>query len=240
MQQTTAHQLTATTDRAARLTVTEAVLERRSIRAFRPDPLPADTIREILELAARSPSGGNLQPWRVYALAGEEMAKLKALGVERMLGEGAEPEEYRMWPPESLTKYRQRVFSCGELIYGSVGIAREDTEGRRRMWAGNMNLFGAPVGVFLCLHRDMGYPQWADVGMYLQTLILLAQERGIDSCAMEAWAVIPDTVRSVIQYPDEYILFTGLALGYKEDGHPLTTLRMPRVPFDDYCEMRGF
>ncbi|WP_200935109.1 nitroreductase [Sphingomonas sp. Root50] len=223
-----------------RLSVTEAVLARRSVRAFRPDPLPADTIREILELAARSPSGGNLQPWRLYALAGAEMARLKSLGVDRMLGEGAEPEEYRMWPPEELTKYRQRVFSCGELIYGSVGIAREDVEGRRRMWAGNMNLFGAPVGIFLCLHRDMGYPQWADAGMYLQTLMLLAQERGIDSCAMEAWAVIPDTVRSVIGYPDDYILFSGLALGYKQEGHPLATLHMPRVPFDDYCDMRGF
>ena len=221
------------------MNVTEAVDRRISVRAFRPDPVPGDVVREILEAAHRAPSGGNLQPWRVHALAGEPLAELKTKGMQ-VLASGLETPEYDVYPPELWDPFRTRRFVCGEDLYATIPIPREDKPARLRQMARNVEFFGAPVGLFFSLDRKLGPPQWADVGMYMQTVMLLAVERGLDTCAQEFWARLPKTVGDFIGLPEDHMLFSGMALGYRDDTAPINTLRTRRDPFDVFAEMRGF
>ena len=164
--------------------VSEAVARRISVRAFKPDPVPGTVVREILEAAKSAPSGGNLQPWRVYALAGAPLAELKDLAAKTPM----QTPEYEVYPANLWDPFRTRRYQCGEDLYASIGVGRDDKPGRYRQLARNTEFFGAPVGLFFCLDRKLGYPQWADLGMFMQTVMLLAVERGLDTCAQEYWA----------------------------------------------------
>lgn len=217
--------------------VSEAVERRISVRAFRPDPVPGALVREILEAAARAPSGGNLQPWRVYALTGAPLADFKAIVAADPMGEAP---EYDVYPPNLWEPFRTRRFECGEDLYATIGVPREDRPARLRQLAKNGDFFGAPVGLFVCVDRKVGPPQWSDLGMYMQTLMLLATERGLDTCAQEYWARYPKTVAQFVGLPDDHMVFSGMALGYRDETHPINTLRTRRDPFETWGEMRGF
>lgn len=218
--------------------VTQAVRRRISVRAFKPDPVPGELLREILQLAHQAPSGGNLQPWRVYALTGEPLAAFKAQVASRM-GAPDEPE-YDVYPPDLWEPFRTRRFQAGEDLYGTIGIPREDKAGRLRQFANNAHFFGAPVGLFFCLERKLGPPQWSDVGMYMQTLMLLAVERGLDTCAQEFWSRFHSSVREFLELPDELMVFSGMSLGYRDEASPINGLKTRRDPFEAWGEMRGF
>ena len=220
------------------MNVTEAVERRISVRAFRPDPVAGELLREILELAHQAPSGGNLQPWRAYALAGEPLARFKAQVAAR-LGSPDEPE-YDVYPPDLWEPFRTRRFQAGEDLYATIGIPREDRPARLGQFAKNAAFFGAPVGLFFCLDRRLGPPQWSDVGMYMQTLMLLAEERGLATCAQEFWSRYHTSVREFLGLPDELMVFSGMSLGYRDEAHPINALKTRRDPFDAWCEMRGF
>lgn len=219
------------------MNVSDAVSARVSIRAFKPDPVPGALVREILEAAARAPSGGNLQPWRVYALAGEPLAALKADVEANPFGE---TPEYDVYPPNLWDPLRTRRYECGEDLYATIGIPREDKPARLRQLARNGELFGAPVGLFFCIDRRCGPPQWSDVGMYMQTVMLLAVERGLDTCAQEYWARYPQTVAKAVGLPEDHMLFSGMALGWRDPDAPINTLRTRRDPFEAWGEMKGF
>ena len=219
------------------MNVSDAVAARMSVRAFRPDVPPAAVVREILEAAARAPSGGNLQPWRVYALAGEPLARLKAEVAANPMGEAM---EYDVYPPDLWEPFRTRRFRNGEELYASVGIPREDKPARLRQFARNGEFFGAPVGLFFCLDRKVGPPQWSDVGMYMQTVMLLATERGLDTCAQEYWARYPQTVAKAVGLPDDHMLFSGMALGWRDETAPINGFRSTRDPFETWGELKGF
>ncbi len=221
------------------MTVTEAVVRRTSVRAFKADPVPGAVVRSLIEGAARAPSGGNLQPWRVYALTGEPLETLKAKARETM-ARGLEEGEYDVYPPNLWDPFRTRRFQCGEDLYASIEIPREDRAGRLAQLAQNLNFFGAPVGLFFALDRKLGPPQWADVGMYMQTLMLLAAERGLDTCAQEFWARLPKTVGSFLNIPEDHMLFSGMALGYREETHPINGWRTRRDAVEDFAEFQGF
>ena len=217
--------------------VSEAIERRVSIRAFRPDPIDGATVAEILERAARAPSGGNLQPWRVYALAGEPLAEFKATVAANPYGE---TPEYDVYPPNLWDPFRTRRFQNGEDLYATIGIPREDKPARLRQLAKNGEFFGAPVGLFFCLDRKLGPPQWADLGMYMQNVMLLALERGLDTCPQEYWARYPQTVARFMGLPDDHMLFSGMALGYRDEAHAINTLRASRDPVHVWCELKGF
>lgn len=219
------------------MNVTDAVAARVSIRAFKPDPVPAALVREILEAASRAPSGGNLQPWRVYALAGEPLEALKRDVAANPMGE---PPEYDVYPPNLWDPLRTRRFQCGEDLYATIGIPREDKPARLRQLAKNGELFGAPVGLFFCVDRRCGPPQWADVGMFMQTLMLLAVEKGLATCAQEYWARYPQSVAKAVGLPEDHMLFSGMALGYADDTAAINTLRTRRDPLEDWAELKGF
>lgn len=219
------------------MNVSQAVAQRISVRAFRPDPVPGALVREILEAAARAPSGGNLQPWRVHALTGAPLEALKARVRENPFGE---TPEYDVYPPNLWEPLRTRRFQCGEDLYATIGIPREDKAARLAQLAKNGELFGAPVGLFFSLDRKVGPPQWSDVGMLMQTLMLLAVERGLDTCAQEYWARYPQTLAEVLNLAEDHMIFSGMALGYRDPDAAINTLRTRRDPFEVWGEMHGF
>jgi nitroreductase len=216
--------------------VAEAVRRRYSTRAFKPDPVPGEVLRALLEAAGRAPSGGNLQPWRVYALAGAPLAEFKALVAATPM----EEPEYDVYPANLWEPMRSRRYICGEDLYASIGVGRDDRPGRFRQLAKNTDFFGAPVGLFFCLDRKVGPPQWSDVGMFMQTFMLLAVEQGLDTCAQEYWARYPKTVARFVGLPDDHMLFSGMALGYADETAPINGWRTRRDELEVWCDLRGF
>jgi nitroreductase len=156
------------------------------------------------------------------------------------LAAGLEAPEYDVYPPNLWDPFRTRRFVCGEDLYATIDIPREDKGARLAQLANNVNLFGAPVGLFFSLDRKLGPPQWADMGMYMQTVMLLAVERGLGTCAQEFWARLPKTVGDFLGLPDDHMLFSGMALGYRDEAHPINTLRTRRDTVEEFAEMRGF
>ncbi|HVM99787.1 MAG TPA: nitroreductase [Caulobacteraceae bacterium] len=216
--------------------VAEAVRKRMSVRAFKPDPVSGDLVRNLLITAAQAPSGGNLQPWRVHVLSGEPLAEFKAI----VASGGMQEPEYEVYPPNLWEPFRTRRFVCGEDLYASIAIPRDDRPARFRQLARNSQFFDAPVGLFFSLDRKLGPPQWADLGMFMQTFMLLAVEAGLATCAQEYWARYPKTVAEFCGLPDDHMLFSGMALGYADEAHPINNWRTRRDPPEVWLEMRGF
>ncbi len=213
--------------------VSEAVARRKSIRVFT-DRLPdrAD-LQWVLERSLRAPSGGNLQPWHFYLLQGPAMDRFRAHIAERLQDPTPDPRDYDVYPKGLQEPYRSRRFKVGEDMYALLGIAREDKASRLMWLANNFQFFGAPVGLFCFVDRAMGPPQWSDLGMVLQTMMLLFQERGIDTCAQEAWSTYGRTVADFVQAPEDLMLFCGMAIGYRDEDAPVNTLVSDRAPLSE-------
>ncbi len=221
--------------------VYQAVDQRSSVRAFTDRAVDRAIIDRVLRAASRAPSGGNLQPWRLYVLTGEPLAKVKHLVGERVAGRDTpDTPEYPIYPAGLTSPYRDRRFSCGELLYSALRIPREDKAGRLRQFAHNFEFFGAPVGAFCYIDRQMGSPQWSDVGMYLQTVMLLLEAEGLSSCAQEAWSMYHRTIADVVDPPDELMLFCGMAIGYRDPDHPANGVRMERAPLEETVSLLGW
>ena len=222
------------------LTVTDALQRRTSIREFKPDPVPAALVRELLELASRAPSGGNLQPWKVIAVAGEERAAVTALAA-RVLGSGTDEVGDRpVYPPALFEPYRTRRYKLGEDMYALLGIGREDKAGRLTRFARNYEFFGAPVGLFFVIDERMGHGQWAHLGMFMQSLALAAVERGLGTCMQEAWAAVRASLKAHFALPEHDFVYCGMALGYADESAPVNQLRADRAPVDAFATLKGF
>jgi nitroreductase len=222
--------------------VRDATASRYSCRAFLPTPVPQSVVREILERAARAPSGGNLQPWLVHAVAGERLEALKAqlrprFATELPRGEGS---EYDVYPRDLKQPYYGRRALVGTQLYQSVGIPREDRPARYRQYARNYLLFDAPVGLFVSIDRTMGPPQWSDVGGFIQTIMLLARAYGLHTCPQEAWTNWHKTVSAFLKLPPELILFCGIALGHADETAPINRWRAEREPVETFATFEGF
>lgn len=219
------------------MNVTDAIRSRMSCRAFLDTPVPLDTLRDILETARQAPSGGNLQPWQVHVLAGRSLREFVALIRSKLpaqpQGEGT---EYPVYPPHLKEPYRSRRFKCGEDLYATIAIAREDKRARIAQFARNYEFFGAPAAMFFVIDRIMGADQWADVGMFMQSVMLLARERGLHTCPQEAWASWHRTVTEFLGVPAELMLFCGLAIGYRDESAPINRLRTDRAPVEEFAQ----
>ena len=222
------------------MTVSDVIAKRISVRAFKPDPVPASIVREILEAASHSPSGGNLQPWRVYALAGQPLAEFKAVIAAKLAAGESETPEYDVYPHNLWEPFKHRRRETGAQRYAALGVDDKDKAALKDLAARNYRFFGAPVGLFFCLDRKLGPPQWSDMGMYMLSVMLLAAERGLDTCPQESWSNWPVSVRAFLDLPDELMLFAGMSLGYRDPDHPLNAIRTTREPLEAFAEMRGF
>ncbi len=222
-----------------RNTVAEAVLGRISARAFLARPVERAVVEALLGLAARAPSGGNLQPWRVDVLSGEPLAALRA-EARSALGSARAGMELKVYPSPLPEPYRSLRHSSGEALYEAIGIPREDRPARLAQFARNFEAFGAPVLLLFSIDRIFDRPQWAHLGMFMQTLMLLAHERGLATCPQEAWAAVHDVVARHIELPEARILYCGMALGYADPDAPINGLRTEREPVEGFATFRGF
>jgi len=151
-----------------------------------------------------------------------------------------ETPEYALYPEKLKEPYRTRRYQCGEDLYQSIGIGREDKMGRLMQFAKNLSCFGAPVCLFFAIDRCMGNNQWAHLGMYMQTVMLLAREEGLHTCAQEAWSIWPETVQKHLKLPPELMLYCGMAMGLADEQAPINQWRTRRAPLDQWATLIGF
>ncbi|TMM50344.1 nitroreductase [Qipengyuania marisflavi] len=223
------------------MTPTEAVQTRRSVRAFTDQPVDRDTLTRVLKKAQRSPSGGNVQPWNAILLTGEPMQALfDRVALEFPKGRAALKPEYDIYPEGLEGAYEDRRFGVGEDMYAALGITREDKAQRLMWFAQNFRAFGAPVLMLVHTPRYMGPPQWSDMGMWLQTIMLLLREEGLDSCAQEAWAVYAPQVRELVDIPDDHVFFCGMAIGHRDTAAPVNNFTVARAPLAEAIRWEGF
>jgi len=222
--------------------VFEAVSSRFSCRAFLPTPVPEKVVRDIVARAARAPSAGNMQPWRVYALAGKRVEALKAMLKPRMATElpRGEGTDYTIYPEPLDEAYKTRRFKVGELLYQSIGIPREDKPARYRQYARNYEFFGAPVALFFAREKAHGPAQWADIGGFLQTVCLLARGHDLHTCPQQAWVSFNRTVREFLRLPEHLMIYSGMALGFADETASINGWRSPREPLDAFASFDGF
>ncbi len=226
---------------ATDISVANALQSRRSIRKFTDRAVDPVVLKTIFAAAQRAPSGGNLQPWQATVLTGEPWQTVKAAVAARLaMGrEGYQPE-YDIYPKGLTDPWEARRFGVGEGLYAALGIPREDKAGRLAQFVENYRGFGAPVMLFLHCSRIMGPPQWSDMGMWLQSVMLLLVEAGLASCPQECWAMYGKTVRETLALGDGQILFTGLAIGYADEGAAVNQWPVPRVGLDEVIDWQGF
>ena len=212
--------------------VSDAVAQRKSIREFLDTPISSELVKSLLIKASRAASGGNLQPWKIYVLNGKSMDDL--LIFQQAWDEPEQPA-YDIYPSKLKEPYRTSRFELGEQMYSLLGIPREDKDARIAQVMKNFEFFGAPCAFFCFVDRQMGPPQWSDLGMFLQTFMLLAQEAGLDTCAQEAWSMKHDSVSKFLQSGDEDILFCGMCIGKKNENAVVNALNSERRPLDTWA-----
>ncbi len=213
--------------------VSEAVLSRSSIRAFSSKPVNQSLIKSLLKKSQRAPSGGNLQPWKIFVLNKKSM---KDFLLFQKKWTKPEVPAYDIYPSKLKEPYRTSRFELGEQMYKILGIGRDDKDARITQVMKNFRFFEAPCAFFCFVDRQMGPPQWSDLGMFLQTFMLLAKEAGLDTCAQEAWSMKHDSVSKFVKAEDSDILFCGMAIGYRDESAAVNSLKSERRPLKEWAK----
>lgn len=219
-----------------------AIASRRSIRGFLPTPVPRETLAHLLDIAARAPSGTNMQPWQVIALSGAALDAFRA-GLIAALADGSEAPgslERPYYPAPLFEPYLARRRKIGWDLYGHLGIARGETEKMQAQLRANLGFFGAPIGLICTIDRRLEIGSWIDYGMFLQTLAIAARARGLDSCHMAVFAEFPTTIRALLDIPETHSIVCGMAIGHEDPEAPANRLRTVREPAAAFAEFRGF
>lgn len=221
--------------------VSEAIGSRRSVRRFLPTPVPEETVREILRLASNAPSGSNLQPWTVFALAGEKLAALgAAIQGAYLSDEPGHGREYKYYTDELFEPYISRRRACGWGLYGTLGIARGEKERMKTQRAQNYNFFGAPVGLVFTIDRRLEIGSWIDVGGFLQTVMIAARGFGLHTCAQASIAEFPNVVRAQLPVDPNHMVVCGMALGHIDEDALINSFRTERSPVEEFARFEGF
>lgn len=223
------------------MNVTDALNSRMSVRAYLDKPVPRETLEQLLTTAQRSPSGGNVQPWRVIALTGEARQSVVDMAAGKLAESPAgEPTDRPIYPEGLWEPYRSRRFGVGEAMYAALGIPRED-KGKRLTWfANNFQFFGAPVALFFVIDERMGHGQWAHTGMYMQSMALLATEMGLGTCMQECWGILRPSLKAHLGLAETEMVYCGMALGYPDPDHPVNGMTSDRAPLSEIVDFRGF
>jgi nitroreductase len=208
----------------------DAIRRRRSTRAFLDTPVGNDVIEDLLEVSAMAPSGGNVQPWKIFVLNGEAMARFRAFLADRP----PEAAGYEIYPQSLWEPHRTARFELGEQMYATIDIARDDKPARLAQMAKNFNFFGAPAAFFCFIDKRMGPPQWSDLGMFLQTFMVAAADAGLETCPQEAWTSYTSAVSDFVGAHEDLLLFCGMAIGHEDVDHPINSLRAERLSTDEF------
>jgi nitroreductase len=221
--------------------VDEAIATRRSIRRFLPTAVAAETVEAILDVAARAPSGTNMQPWRGYALAGAARdAVVAAVQAAFDAGGPGHAQEVPYYPDPFFEPYLSRRRAVGWDLYGLLGIARGEAEKMHAQHRRNFQFFDAPVGLIFTIDRRLATGSWLDYGMFLGNVMVAARGRGLDTCAQAAWTHFHRAIRPVLGLAEEEVVVCGMALGYADPEAPENTLVTPRVPARSFTRFDGF
>ena len=218
----------------------DALHARKSVRAFKPDPVPRELVEELLVLAARSPSGTNIQPWKVHVVAGDVRARLEA---EVLAHRDTNPPDDRAEFPRTGKRkepYVGRMRKLGKDMYSLIGIPKGDPAANWAQWGRNYKFFDAPVGLLFTIDKELDAMSFVDVGMFMQTFMLAAKVRGLDTCAQGAWNNYWSVTRRILNVPNDEYIIAGISLGYADDSHPVNTLVSEREPVESFATFHGF
>ncbi len=216
--------------------VAEAVLQRHSVRAFTDQPVANELIEEILAEASHAPSGANTQPWRVVVLSGNAKLRLQQR-FEATFNSGQRGKmDYSYYPEQWAQPYLARRQACGFQLYDAVGIKREDKQQRLQQWAANYRAFDAPVMMIFLIEDIMEVGSYMDYGMFLQSLMLLALEKGLGTCPQAALGEYPDIVREQLALETGIRVLGGMALGYEDRNAAINSYRTPRETVDSFVK----
>ena len=220
--------------------VDDAIRTRRSIRRFLPTPIPAETVHELLALAARAPSGTNVQPWRVYALAGTEKEALAHAIIAQYRASGEESKDFEYYPKEWLEPWISRRRKVGADLYGLLDIVKGDKEKMLAQWTRNYLFFDAPIGLIFTIDRVFGPGMLLDYGMFMENLMIAARARGLDTCPQAAFADFPKTIAAALGLADNERVICGMSLGYADPAAPENALHTEREAVETFTDFRGF
>ncbi len=214
------------------------IIQRRSVRAFLADSVSIKDINEILTVAARAPSGTNIQPWKVYIVTNQKIAEIsKAIISSGIKPERAVWDDYRYYPSRFVEPYLARRRALGAALYKLLGIEKREVARMRAHFNRNFDFFGAPIGLFISIDRRLEVGSWLDLGMFIQNVLLVAQGRGLATCPQAAFAPFHKQIRGLIGMPDEEILVCGIGVGYEDREKPENSLRTDRAPLDDWVKI---
>jgi nitroreductase len=222
------------------MTVDEVLERRRSVRAFRPDPVPRELVEDILRVAARAPSGTNIQPWKIHVAAGEARRTLEREVLAHR--ETDPPDQHAEFARTAKRKepYTARMRKLGKDMYTLLGIPKGDPAANWRQWGRNFQFFGAPVGLILTIDKDLDAMSYLDTGMFVLAIMLAAKARGLDTCAQGAWNNYWTVTRRVLQVPDDQHIVCGVSLGWADETAPVNTLVSEREPLESFATFHGF
>jgi nitroreductase len=219
--------------------VDEAIASRRSVRAFLPDPVDDATIRDILEVSSRAPSGTNMQPWKVYVTRGETMKAISdAILNSGIRAEKIEWDEYKYYPDQFFEPYLTRRRTVGFGLYNALGIGRREVERMRAQHDRNFVFFDAPVGMLFTIDRRLNQGSWVDLGMFLQNIMVAARGRGLHTCPQAAFAPYHKQIRPILGLADEEVLVCGMSIGYEDASKPENQFRTERAPLEDWVTFK--
>lgn len=218
--------------------VEEAVAQRRSVRAFLDTPVARETVERILALAARAPSGTNMQPWKVHVVTGAARDRLSAAVLAAFDGPEKHTNEWAYYPKEFREPYRSRRRKVGWDLYGLLGIARGEAERMHAQHGRNFRFFDAPVGMIFSIDRHLEIGSWLDYGMFIQNVMVLARAHGLETCPQAAFAGFHKVIRAELGLDDEQVVVCGLSLGYADWSAPENTLITERVPLAEFVSFR--
>ena len=218
------------------MNIKEGIEKRFSVRAFT-DKVPSiELIKEILKTAGSAPSGGNIQPWKVYVL--NENAK-KSLSEKTLYNfdNGVQEEiEYEIYPKPLADEYKKRRYECGADMYNALSIKEDDLDSRFKQIRENYKFFGAPIGMIVTIDRSFGKNGWGHVGMFLENLWLSAIHHGLGICLQESWSIYPKTVKEFTKHPDNEIVWCGVAIGFADSSHPINQYRTKREKLSSFVK----
>jgi nitroreductase len=217
------------------MTLSDIVKSRISTRAFLEKPVSERQVRDILNIAKFAPSGGNVQPWRVHVVIGAARDRLTA-AVKKAISENpfSDEAELKVYPDKLWEPHRTHRYKLAEQMYEKLGIPRDDKAARLQWMLNNFDFFGAPAGLFFTLDRRFDKGQWAHLGMFMQTIALVAEEKGLSTCMQEAWTTRARTVSAILGVPDDQQLYCGMALGYADKAAAVNSLRSERAALDEF------
>ncbi|MEZ5448781.1 MAG: nitroreductase [Thiolinea sp.] len=221
------------------MNVSEAILARKSVRAFLDKPVARETVDRILETARHAPSGTNTQPWQVAVLSGEPMRALQQKIVTAFETRGIGKADYNYYPQQWVSPYLERRRACGLQLYQTLGITREDKVRQREQWVANYRAFGAPVMLMFFMDKLLEAGSYMDYGMFLQSVMLAAEDQGLATCPQASVADYPDVVRAELGYDDNYQVLCGIALGYEDKAALVNSYRTPREPLEHFVRYYG-